>query len=418
MKFMYRRWLSSCVFLLLLMLFPAGSLLAQDTRAMPVYEIPRPDYDPQGIRAGGFLFYPELTLGLEYNDNIYATRRDTESDWITTIAPELDVRSNWTRHALGLNAGLESGLYASESDENYLDGHIMLDGRLDMLREAFFTGRTSYHRLHEERGAPDADDDWDEPARYNRWHGGLGYYHGLGKLSVSGGADVTRLDYENVDLVDGTRQSLSFRDRNHFNVFARTAYEIHPQMQPFLTARYNWRLYDERDPGVGDVRRDSEGYRIGAGTGFDLPGVLSGEIFAGYMHQNYDNLRNISGAWYGMGLLWNVTRLTSVEASAERSVKETIQQDSAGIEALDTSIRIDHELLRNLLIGAFFDFTHDSYKGRDITDKYYVFGPRVTYLWNRNLSAEGGYIYRTRDSNVSDREYTENRFQVSITGAF
>lgn len=241
MKFMYRRWTRCCLFLFLLIFLPAGSVLAQDARGVPVYEIPRPDYDPLGIRAGAFMINPELTLGLEYSDNIYATRRDTESDWITTITPEVDVRSNWTRHALGLNAGLEGGIYAAESDENYLDGQIILDGRLDMLREAFFTGRVSYHRLHEERGAPDADDAWDEPARYNRWHGGLGYYHGVGKLSVSGGAEITRIDFESVDLVDGTRQSLSFRDRNHYNVFGRMAYEVHPQMQPFLTARYNWR---------------------------------------------------------------------------------------------------------------------------------------------------------------------------------
>ncbi|MCI0430482.1 MAG: outer membrane beta-barrel protein, partial [Rhodospirillales bacterium] len=41
-------------------------------RAQSVFERPRPDYDPLGIRAGGFLIYPQVELGEAYNDNIFA----------------------------------------------------------------------------------------------------------------------------------------------------------------------------------------------------------------------------------------------------------------------------------------------------------------------------------------------------------
>jgi hypothetical protein len=47
-----------------------------------------------------------------------------------------------------------------------------------------------------------------------------------------------------------------------------------------------------------------------------------------------------------------------------------------------------------------------------------MFGPRLTYLWNRNLSAGLEYNRRIKDSNIPIREYTENVFFVSITGAF
>jgi len=396
--------------------FLAVAAQAQE-RGVPVYEKSRPDYDPLGIRAGAFTIRPDLTLGLEYNDNIYATDSSEESDWITTVAPEVDVRSNWSRHALGLNTGLEAGFYGSESDENYVDGRFMLDGRVDVLRESYLMLDAGYQRLHEERGDPDVRDAWDEPAYYNRWDGGLAYYHGLGKLSLTGGADYTRMDYRRVDLADGGSENLNYRDRDIYEVHARVAYEMHPDVQPFIQARYNWRDYDRRDPNRNE-RRDSDGYRLGVGTGFDLGGVTSGEVFAGYMKQDYDNFSNISGMWYGMNLLWNVTQMTSVEAGVRKSVKETTARDASGIDAIDTNLRVDHELLRNLLVGAFFDYTYDDYKGRDISDKYYVFGPRVTYLWNRNLSAEAGYTRRIKDSNVSAREYTENRFKVSVTGSF
>ena len=405
-----------CICAMAIFFMLAGPAASQE-RGVPVYEKPRPDYDPLGIRAGAFTIRPDLTLGLEYNDNIYAADSGEESDWITTVAPEVDVRTNWVRHALGLNTGLEAGFYGSESDENYVDGHVFLDGRLDVLRGAFLNAAAGYHYLHEERGAPDADAAWDEPANYHRWDGDLSYFHGLGRLSLTLGTDFTRMDYRRVDLVGGGSENLDYRDRNIFDVNARVAYEMHPDVHPFIQTSYNWRRYDNRDPGLSE-KRDSDGYRIGVGTGFDLGGVTSGEIFAGYMSQSYDNLRDISGMWYGMNLLWNVTQLTSVEAGVRKSVKETTARDASGIDAIDTNLRVDHELLRNLLVGAFFDYTYDDYQGRDISDKYYVFGPRVTYLWNRNLSAEAGYTRRIKDSNVSAREYTENRFKVSITGSF
>jgi hypothetical protein len=416
MKFLYRRWVRIYVFLLLLIFFPAVSVLAQDTRGVPVTEKSRPDYDAQGIRAGAFIVKPELKLGTEYNDNIYATKSSKKSDWITTVAPKVDVRSNWTRHSLGLNAGLKGGIYSSESDENYIDGHIFLDGRMDILRESFLSANAGFQRLHEERGSPDSVGAWKEPAVYYRTTGGLAYYHGIGKVSVSTGVDIVNLDYSRVKLDAGGSDKLRDRDRNTYTVMGRIAYELTPDVQPFITARYNWRNYEKKDRNF-DEKRDSEGYRIGVGTGFDLGGVTSGEIFAGYMNQDYDNIKDISGFWYGMNLLWNVTEMTSIQANVLSSVKETTSADASGIDGVDAGIRIDHELLRNLLVGAFFDYTHDSYKGISRTDKSYSVGPRLTYLWNRNFSAEASYKYRKRESNRADN-YTENRFSIALTGKF
>ena len=37
-----------------------------------VLERPRPGYEALGIRAGGFIVYPSLTLRAEYDDNLFA----------------------------------------------------------------------------------------------------------------------------------------------------------------------------------------------------------------------------------------------------------------------------------------------------------------------------------------------------------
>ena len=377
-------------------------------RGVPVTERKRTDFDPFGIRVGAFILNPELAVGMIYNDNVYATEDEEVSDWVNILAPSLEVRSNWSVHSIGLDAGLNKGIYLSESDENYTDSYVMLDGRVDVLRQSFLTARAGFERLHEPRNAYDTSLQWDEPSVYNRTSGHFSYYHGVGRISVTGGAGIIRYDFRSVEI-DGVSVAQDFRDRDIYDVNARVTYDIHPDVKPFILAHHEWRVYDR-----SEVERDSQGYRIGAGTGFDLGGVTSMEIYAGYLKQDFDDRNNISGPWFGLSLLWNPGKLTSVQATALTSVKETTVANASGIEAFDGSLRVDHEVRRNLLAGLFFDYIHHDYNGVEIRDEYYEFGPRVTYLLNRYLSAEAGYTHRIKESNVAQREYSQNIFDVAV----
>lgn len=402
-------------FLALALALPAAAP-AQETRGVSVIERPRPDYDPRGLPFGAFTLKPELQVGGEYNDNIYATERDTTSDWIITVAPRFRLESDWPRHSLGLDAGAKAGFYASEGDENYLDAHVLAKGRADVVRGSYLQGQASFQRLHEERGDPDTTTDFDEPVVYNRAQFDALAHYGMGRAAVRVGGGYGRFDYQDVDLVAGGSLSLDHRDMDVYQVNGRLLYELLPNVVPFVSATHEWRRYDEVEP--GGIDRDSNGWRVGLGTGFDLGGVTTGEVFAGYMRQDYKDSRrdDIGGLWYGATLLANVTRLTSLELQGQKSVKETTLAGASGIEALDARVRLDHELLRNLIAGAFFHFTEDDYEGVDVKDRYYTVGPRLTYLWNRYLSAGLEYAHRTKDSNVSARDYSENRFLVSVTG--
>ena len=382
-------------------------------RGVPVTNKPRPEYEPEKVRLGSLTVQSKMSVGMEYNDNIYATEANEVNDTITVVSPEVVVASDWSRHSLNLVAGVDSGLYATNSDENYLDGHLLLDGRVDVQRESFFTGKAGLQRLHEERTSPDSSAAWKDPAMYTQADMDLSYKQGLGRTSVTAGAGITTIDYSSVDLLSGGTDDLSERDRKLYNLNTRIAYELLPSVQPFIAGRYEWRAYDQEE-----AQRDSEGYRIGLGTGFDLGGITTGEVFAGYMQQNYDDREDISGAWFGLNLLWNVTQLTSIQANVQSSVKETTVANSSGINAVDAGLRVDHELLRNLLIGAAFTYTHDDYQSVDLTDTVYSYGPKATYLVNRYLSVEASYTHRTKDSTEDDRDYDENVVLLSITGKY
>jgi len=381
-------------------------------RGVPVTERPRPDYDPPRIRIGGLQLMPEMKMGVEYNDNIYAEGDNREADTITTAKPRLQIRSDWSRHALGLDTGAAVGMFASATDENYLDAHLTIDGRLDILRGTNITASLDWQKLHEERGEPDADGAWKNPAEYYQGNAHLQFTRSSGKLTVSSGGHLTVLDYHSVDLLAGGTENLDLRDRTHSTVDGKLAYLLHPGVDSFVSASYHWRRYD-----LSEAARDSEGYRLGIGSSFDLGGVTSGEIFAGYMRQDYDFRESIDGLWFGGNLLWNVTQLTSVQAEVRSSVKETTQSDSSGINAIDGNLRVDHELRRNLLVGGFVGYTHDDYQSVEITEEYLRLGSRLTYLINRNFRAELLYSHNDKSSSQVDREYRENRVTLSIAGS-
>src|SRR5258708_24184918 len=91
----------------------AGAALAQDEvqRGDTVTTRPRPDYDPLGIRLGSFLLFPQFGLQESFDSNIFATQNAAKGDFITSLDPSLDLRSNWNNHALNFHADSHSTLY-------------------------------------------------------------------------------------------------------------------------------------------------------------------------------------------------------------------------------------------------------------------------------------------------------------------
>jgi hypothetical protein len=164
-------------------------------------------------------------------------------------------------------------------------------------------------------------------------------------------------------------------------------------------------------------KRDSDGYELIAGTRIDFSGVTYGDIFGGYRRQMYDDARleSVSGPTFGGLVTWNVTGLTTIKGSIQRSVEESTLSGASGFFATEYKATVDHELLRNLLIGADISYLVDDYKGIDRTDNYYHGGAYARYLMNRNLYLTARYDYQKRDSNVTGADYDRNVVLLQVS---
>lgn len=396
----------------------AGALRAQEVpRNQSVLERARPEVDPLNVRVGSFIVAPRLDLGVAYNDNIFATDTDTESDVIVTTAPIVTINSNWSRHALGLSAEVVDRRYLENEEENTTSYGATLEGVLDVTEQSSLFGAAAFERSFEERGAPD-EVEGDEPTRITELSLSVGGTQEFNRLALrlTGGFDS--VDYGDVEGEGDIFIDNDERDYNRYSAAARAGYQVLPGVQPFLEAAYDARRHDEAP------ERDSDGYRARVGTTLDFtgvspgsPGNFTGEVFVGYFKQRYDDpeLEDPSGFDFGGAVLWNVTGLTSVRLLAERAVQETSLEDVSSYVQTTVGASVEHELLRNLLLQGGIAFSNNDFQGGDRDQDDLSLGFQVFYLANRYLRMSVAYDYLQRDSQQPDEDFTSNEVSLILT---
>ena len=365
---------------------------------------PRPDYDPLGIRAGGFLIFPSTSVAGSYTDNVFATEDDTDDDFFFNFLPGL-------RRPLELSAARDRlddpGQHRTlrQRDRRELRGFRHCpEGPPRHHSQQSADRRCQLRPEHESRDDPEdpGADVTDEPLKYYDYGGSLGFEQDFNRLNFGLLGDVERRDYTDGDESD--------RDRNLFGGRLRTGYFISPRINAFLQGGFRREVRDDED-----TNRDNNVYSAGVGSEIDFTGLLFGEAFAGWSLQEFDDdeFDSENGFTYGANLTWNPTRLTSLRLEGQGGF-EPSDVGSSRLES-EIGLRVDHELLRNVLIGAEVSYQRDDFQDADRIDNRIDVGPDITYLLNRYLSVGAGYTFTTRESDDSDREFDRNLVTLRVT---
>jgi len=379
----------------------------------------RPQYDPLGVRMGSFVLLPELTVQEQYETNIFFTENNEEDDFITRVMPGLRLRSDWNNHQLQLESGADLGFYADNTDEDFQDYFVGASGRVDIKRSTQLRLRTRYRRDHESRESPDDADAVagmrvaDEPTKMDLYSAGASLRHDFGRLNATVGGSFDRVSFKDPDAIGGGSINEHERDRNIYAGTLRVGYEIQPTYEAFVLGSYNVREYDGLE---GGIDRDSDGYGIALGMEIDFGGLIFGEFYVGYLTQRYDDstLDDLNGVGGGADITWNVTGLTTITGSLLGDVRETTATGASGRLVGTGEIGVDHELRRNIILGANINATRDDYEGINRTDWIYGAGADATYLINRYLRGGVEYEFRQRDAESSVNDFTNHVFLIRL----
>lgn len=389
----------------------------QDVRGQSVMERARPGYDAAGIRAGGFMVYPEASVTESYNDNIYATPTNETDDLVTTLAAGVAVNSTWSRHALNLNARVSQDLYADNSDEDRFDWTIGGGGKIDVTSMTALNGSVSYAQLHEDRGDPSSPAAADEPIEYNLFRGAASISQDFARMTATLGGEYRDYDYDDGTTSAGVNIDQDFRDRAEYVEHLRLAYNLSPDTNIYVEGQLDQREYDQQPPTVA-VSRDSEGWQTVVGSEFRLTNLAQGGVYIGYQERDYDSpaFADTDGLAYGANVDWFVTPLTTVKFRADQSVQETTVGGSSGYDRQVFGIDVDHELMRNVILSGGASYGNNDFNSSAREDDLIGAHAGVLYLLNRNFDIGLRYTFEDRDSNVATADYTRNVVGITLTG--
>ena len=364
-----------------------------------VFQRPRPEYDPTGLQLGAFTLSPEIAIGAEATDNVFAEENDKDSDISGVARPAFRLQSNWSTHMLGIEGDARFEQHLEETSENQEEGGGTIFGRLDITGDDTLFASAGYRRIVEDRDDP--DDEEGQLTEYNRANARIGYIHEFSRVILRFDALGRNFDYlEDID---------EDRDRNELDLGLRVNYAWTPRISPFVAVGYGLEDYeDEVDD--GGVDRDAMQYTALIGANFLITEILSGEIALGVEHTTFDesSFDSTTNPSANGRLIWNVTPLTSIIARARYYEDVTSQSGASSKTVISSGVRVEQEILSDLLGFAEIGYRNDNYSGIDRNDNRFEAGLGGEYLLNRNISFFAEYSFEHRESDVAGLDFTKN----------
>lgn len=343
-----------------------------------------------------------------YDDNIFATRNDRESDFITLVSPFLKAETQGESGSFRLDLGASVAWYEENETEDYQDywGGFELRSKAGSAVELFGGGRIS--RLHEDRSSPE-DVLGPEPTEYDDGEAFLGLQFGAGRTTTRLGATYERLDFHD-DAAPFTPANHDDRDRDLWSVGARASYALSQDRRIFVQGASDNRRYDEFLDDNGQ-HRDSDGYNAAVGLEFRSGLALSGEILAGYMDQEYDDpaLKDVQTWDLGAQVRWRASPSTVVIGSLDRTLEETTLLDASSYLYTSLGGRVSHRARRDVVLGADLAVSRRDYQGLNRYDDIIETGLGASWFFHPNVFLGLDYRFTDQNSNRAENDYDENR---------
>ena len=373
-----------------------------------------PEYDPLGVRLGGFLAFPRAGLDVAYDDNVFADRNGEVEDFVAIASPGLRLVTTAPVHALEIDIGADIGRYAEETSENFEDAHLAVTSRLDIRRDRALHSSAAFERLHVERGSPD-EVNGVEPTLYDRSTLGLGYGQSFNRLSFRADVGLRAYDFDDVGAANGREINNDDRDRSEYRLAGRLQYAFAPLYSAFSTLRFDRVEYEQTADDNG-LRRDSRGPEAELGLVFAPEAIVTGEFAIGYAERDFEDsrLEDVDLLTARGELAWRVTSLSTLWLEGRRELQETTIGGASGAVATFARIGAEHELRRNVTLSAAAQAGWQDFSGVDRDDDILSFRIGGKYLLNRNAWTGLEYEFFSRDSSVRNVDFDRNTILLRL----
>lgn len=403
-----------------------GIVWVDDEPEQPVvWERVPGDYKAEPQNIGGLTVWQEMTMGIQYNDNIFAQDSGPVSDKIISVRPAIKIEKKYDAHRFELKAHAEEKYYFENEKERHADYALETSGVLNANSSLGFL-----YNLRHERKAIDRREAGDtalsvKPVQVDRssFMAGVSYRFNRLRIRFLGGAE--RIGYENdLSRLSGAPIILKDKNRTVHSASLRTTYDLlgrrgkKPDHVLFAEARFARENYDHVPNALGLItapmrNNDELGFLAGVETNYK--GLMTGRIGAGYFMRDFENNSDIDRFDFDADLAFNFTPRTTFLISGGRSV----EQDNSfltGAVRTEGEVGLDYEFLHNLYGRAVAGYSHSDFVSSSREDEEYEGAVMLRYLHSRHLESRLRFEHARRDSNVAGGDYDQNILIYSLTG--
>ena len=380
-------------------------------RPLPVETDP---FDAVGVRVGEFLLRPAIEVGYGMDSNPNRTPSGPRSNFYQ-ILPELQARSLWSRHEVSaVLRGSYTG-YDTLSSANRPTADGRINGRLDATRDLRFDGEGRFSIGTDNPGSPNLQAGLARLPIYHTIGASVGAAQRFNRLDLAVKASLDRTEYQDSELVDGSRVSNQDRNYTQYRIQTRASYEFSPGLKPFVEMDVDKRKHDEACT-CDTIDRSSQAYTPKAGVTFELLKRLNGEVSVGYTTRDYvsPDLETLRGWVLDSSLIWIATGLTTVTLSANSRVDETVVAGVSGTLRRDVGLQVDHAFRRWLVGTVKVGYGMDDYVGLDRLDKRTSLAAIITYKMTREFWLKGEFRQEWLRSNTTGVDYDASIFLVGM----
>ncbi|HXX25295.1 MAG TPA: outer membrane beta-barrel protein [Pseudolabrys sp.] len=377
---------------------------------------PDDPYAPLGIRAGAFDLFPAFELSGGYSTNPGATPQP-KGAWLYSVAPELKVQSDWSRHEL--KADIHGNYTGFSPDQTptlsrpFLDGKA--EGRVDVTHDTRIDLGGKVLVSTDAPNSPNLQAGLAKLPVFVTYGGEAGLGQRFSRFDVSLKGTAERTVYQDSQLTDGTTASNEDRNYNQYGGKLRGGYEMFPGVTPFAEVDADTRQHDLNTDFFG-YQRDSTGVTGKAGSTFEISKVLIGEVALGYTRRDYQDprLSDVAGLIGDASLIWTATALTSVKLTGSSTVGEVDIPGVSGALYRDVALQVDHAFRRWLIGSVKVGFGLDDYVGLDRTDHRYSVAGGLTYKLDRSWQVKGEVRQDWLRSNNNGNNYNNTTFLLGL----
>lgn len=380
----------------------------------------RPGYEAVGVGLGIFRLYPRLTLGASYDDNVFATETGEIDDLITRIGGNVRLQSQGGRVPMGAHASFDSYSYDDNPREDYTDWEFGGSAGYDLPLRTAARVSADYLRTHEPRGEPSVPTAALERPRYDTGRALLGLTHDFasGRLDFSLGYES--IDFDDAKLATGAPLDQDFRDRDTRTFQLQGNLIVGPSTEAFVRVVHTDRDFRIEADAAG-VDRDASSVALLGGAAFDYSNLMRGEVGIGvFQLDNRDpNQGNRSSVAINSNVEVYVTQLMTATVNVQRTSAAADIEEASSYIGTSIALRLDYELLRNLILSAAWGRSQRDYSGVSEEDTQNRAGLSAQWLLNRHMRIGFDYSHTERSWAIEQgaQRYTEGVVGATVTFA-